>query len=185
MSSSVSRIIQQPSNDLIELAVIGVVLAGVVIGIVLNPEVISKLPLLYVLALTPTLVLVTVGYVRKRWKHRAIESGLDRLLALRDAEGQAVAVEGGELYEKLRQSKGWRHLAASKDFSAGAVTSGSHQLWCLRLIVHYAQTWDEAWVDILRDHQQVLRAAPMPTEEKMRLDELLAPPSVGEEKSGL
>jgi hypothetical protein len=170
---------------LIELAVIGVVLAGLGIGILLNPDVIPKLPLLYVLALAPTLVLVTVGLVRKRWRDRAIERRLGRLVALRDGEGEPAAVEAEALYQKLRQSEVRAHLDVSKDFMAATEAAGPHQVWCLRVLLHHAKKWDEPWVGILRNHEHVVRGAPMPQEEKIRLDELLAPPSAVEENSDM
>jgi len=133
----------------------------------------------------PTIVLVTGGYFRKKWQRQRTERALDRLMELRHAKGSDAVVEAADLYEKLRKFEVRDHIDASKDFISVTRTAGPHQMWCLRLTLHHAFPDGEPWCSILRDHEAVLRAGPIPQEESERLDLLVTPTVSMRERYGM
>ncbi|MFT5051947.1 MAG: hypothetical protein ACI8QZ_003378 [Chlamydiales bacterium] len=155
---------------------IGVVLAAVLAWVFLNPDAISSLPLLYAIAVAPTLILVSVGSLRKRRKPQTFVRRLDRLLSLEhsDSADAAIHAEATTLYEQLGRAQLPRAIEQSADFIPAAGRAGPHQHGCLRLALHHPAHDEDPWRSLLRTHQGVLRACALKSWETEMLNALLA-----------
>ena len=140
------------------------------------PDVISRLPWLYALALVPTLILVSIGSIRERLKRRSFLRTLGDLLALEDsnASDEANETRATKLYQELMEAKLHTAIEKSREFLAAAGRPGAHQLSCLRLVLDHPTGEREPWRSLVRTHEGVLRAAELESREKDWLDELTA-----------
>ncbi len=161
--------------------IIGGLLAAVLAWILLNPELISSLPLLYAIAIAPTIVLVTIGSLRRRRKPQAFARRLDRLLSLEhgDAADATIPAEAASLYERLSDAQLPTAIEQSREFLPAAGRAGPHQFPCLRLVLHHPARAEDPWSSLLRTHAKVLLAAEMKSWEVELLHGILRPDQRG------